>query len=108
MVDGPLSSMSIPERRERLQAHNDAWRNLRWSACVHLFDIHPNTFAMDVAQGGILTFISRTEGKIMFVQLPSKLRGIPMRQWEHSFPFLPSVCTLDPSEDVLVVLQREE
>ncbi|KAH9960103.1 hypothetical protein BC827DRAFT_1209132 [Russula dissimulans] len=108
MEDGPLSSMSIAERRERLKAHNDAWRDLRWSACIHLFDLHPNTFAMEVAQGGILAFISRSEGKIMFVQLPSNSRGIQMRQWEHSFPFLPSMCALDPSEDILVVLQREE
>jgi len=108
MEDGPLNSLSIAESRARLQAYNNAWRNLQWSACIHLLDIHPHTSAMDVAQGGILTFISRSEGKIMFVQLPSKLRGIPMRQWEHSFPFLPWACTLDPSEDVLVVLQREE
>jgi hypothetical protein len=108
MEDGPLSSLSIADSRARLQAYNNAWRNLQWSSCIHLFDIHPDTFTVDVAQGGILTFISRREGKIIFVQLPSKLRGIPMKRWEHSFPFLPSLCTIDPSEDVLIVLQREE
>jgi len=40
MEDGPLtlSRMSISERREKLQAHINAWRNLQWSDCVHLFD----------------------------------------------------------------------
>lgn len=108
MEDGPLSRMSISERRERLQAHINAWRNVRWSSCVHLFDMHPQTFAMGVAPGGILSFTLREEGKIKFVQLPSNIRGIPMRQWEHSFPFPPSLFALDPSEDILVVLQHVE
>jgi hypothetical protein len=31
-----------------------------------------------------------------------------MRQWEHTFPFAPSDVAIDPSEDILVVLQNEE
>jgi hypothetical protein len=108
MEDGPLSGMSTAERRERLQAHIHAWRNLWWSSSVHLFDMHPNTVIMDVAPGGILTFISRSECKIKFVQPPSNLRGIPIKQWEHTFPFPPSDVALDPSEDILVVSQNEE
>jgi hypothetical protein len=60
---------------------------------------------MDISQGGILTMMSRSEGKITFVQLPSTLRGISMRQWDLSFPFIPRLCALDPSEDILIVLQ---
>ncbi len=69
MEDGPLSRMSTAERRKRLQAHIDAWRNLRWSSCVHLFDLPPNSVLMNVAPGGILTFISLSEYKIKFVHL---------------------------------------
>ena len=105
MEDGPLSLLSIPERRKRLQAHIDAWGCIRWSSCVLLRSIPRDTYVVDVAPGGILTMMSRTEGKIAFVQLPSTLRGIPMRQWELSFPFVPHLCALDPSEDILIVVQ---
>ena len=104
MEDGPLSGMSTAERRERLKAHVDAWRNLRWTSIIHLFDLPDNTI-MHVTPGGILTFLLYNECKIKFVQLPSNLRGIAMRQWELTFSFPPIVFSLDPSEDILVVLQ---
>jgi predicted alpha/beta hydrolase len=108
MEDGPLSRMLISERRERLKAHIKAWTDAQWSSYIHLLDMDRNTFVMDVAVGGILTFISRKEGKMKFVQLPSNSRGIAMRQWEHSLPFIPAKYALDPSEDVLIVLEHEE
>ncbi|KAI0251099.1 hypothetical protein BJV78DRAFT_508399 [Lactifluus subvellereus] len=108
MEDGPLSRLSIPERRERLKAHIDAWGCIRWSSCVLLRSIPFHTYNVNIAPGGILTMMSRTEGKIAFVQLPSTLRGIPMRQWELSFPFVPHLCVLDPSEDILIVVQLGE
>ncbi|KAH9175667.1 hypothetical protein EDB89DRAFT_2135507 [Lactarius sanguifluus] len=106
MEDGPLSIVSIPERRERLRSYNDAWKHLRWSTCIEL----PNTerrHNMDVSPGGILTFASGTEreGKLVLVQIPSILRGIPMRQWELSFSFTPYTRALDPSEDILVLME---
>jgi len=107
MEDGPLSGMSTAERRERLQMHVAAWRNLRWSSCVHLFDLPHNTVLMNVTPGGLLIFLSYNECKIKFVQLPSNLRGIAMRQWELTFSFPPLVFSLDPSEDILVVLQSK-
>lgn len=106
MKDGPLSGMSTAERRERLKAHVNAWRNLQWSSCVHLFDL-PYNAVMNVTPGGILAFLSYSECKIKFVQPPSNLRGITMRQWEHSFPFPPLIFSLDPSEDILAVLQSK-
>jgi hypothetical protein len=107
MVDGPLSRMSIAGRREKLRAHINAWENLQWSDCVHLFDATDDTFVIHVAPGGILAIRYLTEPKITFFQLPSNTRGITMRKWEHSFPFRPSACALDPSEDILVVLKYE-
>ena len=72
-----------------------------------MFDLSHNTVLMNVNPGGILTFLSYSECKIKFVQLPSNLRGIAMRQWELTFPFPPFVFSLDPSEDILVVLQSK-
>lgn len=109
MNDGPLSPLSIPERRERLLVYDDAWKSLRWSSCKKVFTI-PNhdtgAYDMSIAPGGILTLLSKTDFKIIFMQIPSNLRDIPMRQWELSFSFGPQACALDPSEDILVVLQR--
>ena len=114
MEDGPMSAMSIPERRERLRVYSDAWKHLRWSACIRLPNVDKYAYAMDIAPGGILIFVSKIqfmglrENSIIFVQIPSNFRGIPMRQWKHSFPFIPrpGQYALDPSEDILVVFQR--
>lgn len=109
MDDGPLSVLSIPERRERLKAYDDAWKSLRWSSCKNVFNAPDHAYEIiTIAPGGILTFLSKGERKIIFIQIPSKLRDIPMQQWELSFPFGPHACALDPSEDVLVVLLRHE
>ncbi|KAI9450775.1 hypothetical protein BJY52DRAFT_158494 [Lactarius psammicola] len=109
MDDGPLSTLSIPQRRERLQAYDDAWKSLRWSACINVLNIPDNAYnKLSIAPGGILTFISGRDSTITFVQIPSNLRGIPMRQWELSFPLLPRACALDPSEDILVILQLQK
>ncbi|KAH9175662.1 hypothetical protein EDB89DRAFT_1945944 [Lactarius sanguifluus] len=104
MEDGSLSIMSIPERRERLRSYNDAWKHLRWSTCI---EIDRCSHYVDTSPGGILILVPRTrrEGKLMFVRIPSILRGIPMRQWEFSFSFLPQEHALDPSEDILVVME---
>ncbi|KAI9443021.1 hypothetical protein H4582DRAFT_1922057 [Lactarius indigo] len=109
MNDGPLSTLSIPERRERLQAYDDAWRSLRWSACVNVLNIPNHEYnEMSIAPGGILIFISGRESKIIVVQIPSNLRGIPMRQWELKLSSVPRECALDPSEDILVILREDE
>jgi hypothetical protein len=109
MEDGPPSGMSTAERRERLQAHIHAWRDLQWSSCVQLFDLPSNTMnMMKVSPGGILTFFSRGGRRLKFVRPPSNLRGIPMKQWGHTFPFPMSDVAIDPSEDILVVLQADE
>ena len=105
MEDGPLSTLSIPERRERLRAYDDAWKHLRWSDCIELPTFGEHTYDMDISPGGILTFVSKSGHKIIFVQIPSNLRGIPMRQWELSFSFVPHQYALDPSEDILVVFE---
>ncbi|KAH8993064.1 hypothetical protein EDB86DRAFT_3078924 [Lactarius hatsudake] len=103
MDDGPLSALSIPERRERLRAYNDAWKHLRWSACIELPAIR--RYDMDIAPDDILTFVPERDRKITFVQIPSKLRSIPMRQWELSFPFVLHQYALDPREDILVLYE---
>lgn len=105
LQDGPRNTLSILERMERLRAYTDAWKDLRWSTCIELPNIDVVTHDMDIAPGGILTFRSKRESKIIFVQIPSNLRDIPMRQWEHSFSFHPHQYALDPSEDILVVLE---
>jgi len=111
MEDGPLSTLSIPERRERLQAYNNSWKYLRWSGCVELPNIGDSTHCMDIDQGGIVTFVPLVwwkERKIIFVRVPSVIRGVPTRQWELSFEYVRHLCryAFDPCEDILVLLRR--
>lgn len=57
MNGSPLSTLSNPERRERL------------------LPFYNTSIALD----GILTFISKRGSKIIFVQIPSNLCGIPLQ-----------------------------
>ena len=45
---------------------------------------------------------------IDFVQLPSRLRGIPMRQWRLIFDFNVRDFSMDPSQDLLVIIEASE
>ena len=62
MEDGPMSTMRIAERREKLQAHTNAWRNLQWTDCIHLLE-SDQKFAIHVASGGILAIRWRKKPK---------------------------------------------
>ena len=63
MEDGPLSILSILERKERLRTYNDAWKYFRWSACIEL-DIGVSAYNINTPSG-ILILSSKREGKII-------------------------------------------
>ncbi|KAI0047052.1 hypothetical protein FA95DRAFT_1606411 [Auriscalpium vulgare] len=105
MCDNPLSSHTTHERIQKLTEYNDAWTNLRWTEhttlpwpqasdpLYHSWALHDGIWAQAFAS------------KIVFHQLPSRLRGIVSSRWEIKFPFYVEDFTFDASHDVLVVLE---
>ncbi|KAI9461008.1 hypothetical protein BJY52DRAFT_1415680 [Lactarius psammicola] len=102
MVDGPPGDLTASERLELLRSYSASWKNIEWnehttipSPVGHLWELYGNVWAH-----------SRGSDAIEFVQLPSRLRGIPMRQWTLRFDFALRDFGMDPSQDLLVTIEN--
>ncbi|KAH9062703.1 hypothetical protein EDB87DRAFT_1605498 [Lactarius vividus] len=49
---------------------------------------------------------SRGSDAIEFIQIPPRLHGIPMRQWTLRFNFTLRDFGMDPSQDLLVMIEN--
>jgi hypothetical protein len=101
MTDGPPSALATSERLELLRRYEASWKNIEWSEHNtivspdgHLWEFYGNVWAH-----------SRGSDAIEFVQLPSRIRGIPMRQWTLRFDFSVRDFSMDPSQDLLVTIE---
>ncbi|KAI9461007.1 hypothetical protein BJY52DRAFT_245215 [Lactarius psammicola] len=102
MVDGPPGDLTASERLELLRSYEASWKNIEWndhttipSPVGSLWELYGNVWAHS---GGSDT--------IEFVQLPSRLRGIPMRQWTLRLDFALRDFGMDPSQDLLVTIEN--
>jgi len=101
MVDGPPSRLNTSERLSLLRSYETSWKNLDWntniSVPVHergLWELYGNVWAH-----------SRGNDAIFFVQIPSRLRDIPLRQWTVRLDFSFRDFGMDPSQDLLVATE---
>jgi hypothetical protein len=101
MVDGPPGRLSLSERLKLLRNYETSWKNLDWNEHTSipvpdgsLWELYGNVWAH-----------SRGEKEIVCVQLPSRLRGISMRQWTLGFDFTLRDFGIDPSQDLLVTIE---
>jgi len=102
MVDGPPGRLSTSDRLGLLRSYNASWKILDWNAhtCLpvpegRLWELYGNVWAH-----------SRGSQTIELVQLPSRLRGIPLRQWTLKLAFAPRDFGMDPAQDLLVTVER--
>ena len=102
MLDGPSGGLTISERLELLRRYDTSWKNIEWSE--HHTVSYPEGPAWELY--GNLWAHSRGSNAIDFVQLPSRLRGIPMRQWTLTFDFDVRDFNMDPSQDLLVLAEN--
>jgi hypothetical protein len=103
MVDGPPGGLTTSERLELLRSYEAAWKNLEWSQ-HHTFS-YLMVPSSDWKLCGNVWAHSKGSNAIDFVQLPSRLRGIPMRQWSLRFDFGVRDFSMDPSQDLLVIIE---
>jgi hypothetical protein len=101
MVDGPPGQLSTSERLSLLRSYEATWKNLEWNDHTsfpvpegRLWELYGNVWAH-----------SRGDKGIVFVQLPSRLRGIPIRRWTLDFDFTIRDFGIDPSQDLLVTVE---
>ena len=102
MVDGPPGGLTPFERLELLRSYEASWKNIEWSE--HNTIHYPQGLAWEFY--GNVWAHSRGSDAIEFVQLPSRLRGIPMRQWTLTFDFAVRDFSMDPSQDLLVTIEN--
>ncbi|KAI9445328.1 hypothetical protein H4582DRAFT_909672 [Lactarius indigo] len=102
MEDGPPGDLSTSERLGLLKNYEASWKNLEWnehttisSPAGSLWELYGNVWAH-----------SRGSDAIEFIQIPSRLRGIPMRQWTLRFDFALRDFGMDPSQDLLVIIEN--
>ncbi|KAF7968570.1 hypothetical protein HWV62_30115 [Athelia sp. TMB] len=105
MQDGPRisSDLGSNERLLMLDAHQQAWSTLTWTAkdCLAL---RGDTWEF---YGGVVA--TATGGSIVFKQISSKLRGLPKRhEWTFDSPGPCRDFTMEPAQDLLVILDLDE
>ena len=105
MVDGPPGSLTTSERLELLRRYEASWKNIKWSK-DRTFTFPSGGFGGRKLYGNVWAHRREPErDAIDFVQIPSRLRGIPMRQWTLRFDFAVQNFSMDPSQDLLVTIE---
>jgi hypothetical protein len=101
MVDGPPSPLSTSERLSLLRSYETSWKNLDWNTHISLpvpdgslWELYGNVWAR-----------SKGNDAIFLVQIPSRLRDIPLRQWTVRLDFPMQDFGMDPSQDLLVAIE---
>ncbi|KAF8269937.1 hypothetical protein EI94DRAFT_1723945 [Lactarius quietus] len=112
MLDGPRRDANDTMQLRRLQAHDNAWRQLAWTdarALEHL----SGSFHPTAVSGSTIAFIPFGPGpvsgfKLLVQQFASVLRGTDMRRWELQFQLMSVHDTLmDVSQDLLLLLEPD-
>ena len=104
MVNGPPGSLTTSERLELLRRYEASWETFEWSE-KNTLD-YPSPHGPSWEFYGNVSVRRRGKDAIDFVQLPSGLRGIPMRQWTITFDFIIGHFSMDPSQDLLVIIEN--
>jgi hypothetical protein len=102
MVDGPPGLLSPSERLSLLRSYETSWKNMDWNEHTSL--PVPDGSLWELC--GNVWAHSRGDNAIDFVQIPSRLRGIPLCQWTLRLDFPLRDFCMDPSQDLLVTIGR--
>ncbi|KAI0047055.1 hypothetical protein FA95DRAFT_1559484 [Auriscalpium vulgare] len=105
--DNPASGHPTHERLHKLTDYTNAWTQLRWTEHTVLPSNEPSDpkFHAWALRDGIWAQVF--DRKIVFNQLPSRLRGIVASRWEIAFSFHVEDFVFDASQDLLVVVERD-
>lgn len=102
MEDGYGSALTITDRRKRLAEHQAAWRDLRWRSEEVVPMLHGGVWEL---YGGVLAQGKERE-TLVFKQIPSQIKDIEGKEWEINLGFRIRDFGIDPSQDLLVVIEH--
>ena len=109
MEDGPPGDLTTSERLDLLKRYEASWKNLEWNEHNPIPPPLRGWLGVSDSYGNVLACRSGGEFyTIDFIQLPSRLRGIPMQQWTLRFDFEVREFGVDSSQDLLVVVEEVE
>ncbi|KAJ3975523.1 hypothetical protein EV361DRAFT_888306 [Lentinula raphanica] len=105
-IDNPSCGLSLSARLKQLELYQDAWYHMRWSNVKLSYPVF-NVPLWELV-GGVLALYNRVQNAFRFVQLPSIPRGVPHRewQWDAFIEVGQGDFTIDPSADLLVIIER--
>ena len=101
MEDGPSSTFTLADRLDLLRRREAAWDRLQWTS-VQIIPLHDGVWELC---GGVLAQ-ARSRNELCFTRLPSQIRGITQNDWELRLPMVVGDFGMDPSLDLLVVVER--
>ena len=105
MQDGPPGDLTTSERLDLLRKYETSWKNFEWSERNSI----PSESPLLYFYGNVLAWRSFRGGEtIDFRQLPSRLRGVPMRQSMLRLAFYVQDFGMDISQDLLVMIECVE
>ena len=99
-------SLTLADRREQLNRYRSHWDSLQW---VEHTSLPLQTSKYQVLEGGVICFVlydgsADSTADHRFIQLPSVLRGIPLKDWTvHGLPYNDQKPGILPEEDLLVI-----
>lgn len=102
MRDGPPGRLTSTERLQMLTSHLEAWRTLSWT----------KQETIPILLGDIWELVDSVFGmadgprSMLLRQLPSQLRCVESREWKIEFQFDVEDFSIDPSQDLLLVIER--
>lgn len=102
MEDGPPSILSIADRLHCLRRREAAWNRLQWTS-DQTMPMHSG--GVWELYGGVLAQ-ARSRYELCFTRLPSQIRGIEQKDWEIYLPMLVRDFGMEPSLDLLVVVEQ--
>ena len=106
LTDCPSQAI-VAARLEKLRAHQAAWKSLKWSQESVI--VLPNYVVFENFGGVFAVGIGTYTDGIRFIQLPSVLRGIDMRDWSiQNLDFHIGDFCMDPAADIVAVLDKRD
>lgn len=105
LENGPSScSLNHADRLQRLLDYEKAWGDLKWTSDTVIPMTNGGIWELS---GSVLAQSTVGRESLVFTQLPSKFRDIKQRQWTLDISqYNVRDFTMDPSQDLLVLVQR--
>lgn len=104
MRNGPPSVMGYADRLTMLRNSQAAWHTLQWTT---LKDVRMLQGSLYELYGGVLVQSNHLDGRgLVFRRLPSHYRSIEEHVWSIDLEFILRDFTLDPAQDLLVLIAQ--